>query len=497
MTAPCHCRADERRGWRIVVIAFILDALALGGRGLFAVTILYFEELWAWQRNTAAGLNSCVHVVIAISTIVNGHVADRYPPRVTLGCGLCFLALCYALIAVLQSPWQGWVVYGVMSGWAWGALNLNVFSVAVVNSLPERHHNFAIGIANTGSTFGMMALVPLFDAVAASYGWRTGYIILAVGVAILAIVSIFELHEPTKPPPPAEAAAAGVTLVTAVASASDIKADVVAVMMPDVAEDECAHPAGSMIAHRPPATAAALATAPAPAPAPATAPTTDGTEAPADAPLVPPLATKLRTLFTSRAYWLLSLSFVICGITTTGFIETHLVALAVSYGFDATTGALAFSVLSACNGIGMILAGWLCDRVSRTLTLSAIFAVRGGAFMLLLSSTRSPAVLFLFASLFGIADYSVVPPVISLVRSQAGQHTVGLGVGILLAWHSMAAAIGAWMGGEIYQQSSSYDAALVVCAIVCFVAAVACAAAGPDEPLLRKRLSPPPPGGAR
>ena len=35
------------------------------------------------------------------------------------------------------------------------------------------------------------------------------------------------------------------------------------------------------------------------------------------------------------------------------------------------------------------LAGWLCDRVSRTLTLSCIFAVRGGAFVLLLSDASS------------------------------------------------------------------------------------------------------------
>ena len=81
----------------------------------------------------------------------------------------------------------------------------------------------------------------------------------------------------------------------------------------------------------------------------------------------------------------------------------------------------------------------------------------------------------------------MVPPVISLVGSYAGKHTVGLGVGILLAWHSMAAACGAWMGGEIYQRRGSYDLALLVCALVCFVAAVACAAAGPEEPLIRKR----------
>ena len=77
------------------------------------------------------------------------------------------------------------------------------------------------------------------------------------------------------------------------------------------------------------------------------------------------------------------------------------------------------------------------------------------------------------------------------LRATAGQHTVGLGVGILLAWHSLAAALGAWMGGEIFEQHGSYDAALVVCAIACLAAAVACVAAGPEEPLMRKRPAAP------
>ena len=102
----------------------------------------------------------------------------------------------------------------------------------------------------------------------------------------------------------------------------------------------------------------------------------------------------------------------------------------------------------------------------------------------------SEAALFVFAALFGLVDYSVVPPVISLVGSVAGQHTVGLGVGVLLAWHSLAAAGGAWMGGELYEHHGDYDAALVVCAATCVAAALACVAAGPEEPLLRKRPAP-------
>ena len=136
-TCSCACDRSERHGWSIVAIAFLVDALALGGRGIFSVALLYFEAEWAWERNTASALKSLVHVCIAISTIVAGQLADTCPPLLSLGGGILFLALCYALVAAMQSTWQAWLFYGVMTGCGWGALNLNVFSVAVVSGLTD------------------------------------------------------------------------------------------------------------------------------------------------------------------------------------------------------------------------------------------------------------------------------------------------------------------------------------------------------------------------
>ena len=86
----------------------------------------------------------------------------RIPPYAILGGGLCFLSLCFACTAVLTAPWQVWLVYGVMSGSAYGFINLNVFSVVVIRSVPKSRSSFAVGIATAGSTFGHFALVPLF-----------------------------------------------------------------------------------------------------------------------------------------------------------------------------------------------------------------------------------------------------------------------------------------------------------------------------------------------
>ena len=54
MNAGC-CAHDpqERRGWLILLVAFLADALGLGGRGLFSFMILYFEAEFGWDGHCA------------------------------------------------------------------------------------------------------------------------------------------------------------------------------------------------------------------------------------------------------------------------------------------------------------------------------------------------------------------------------------------------------------------------------------------------------------
>ena len=131
-----------------------------------------------------------------------------------------------------------------------------------------------------------------------------------------------------------------------------------------------------------------------------------------------------------------------------------------------------------------ILAGYLTDRYSRPAILAAIFGVRALAYLLLLS-TSSQASLLAFSMLFGLVDYSVVPPTVSLVGSHIGQHSVGLAMGFLLMWHSLAASVGALMGGALFDASGSYADAIVVCALTSVAGSAACCLLLRSDPCLR------------
>lgn len=158
------------------------------------------------------------------------------------------------------------------------------------------------------------------------------------------------------------------------------------------------------------------------------------------------------------AFHLLFWSFLICGFTTTGVIETHLLPFASFCGFPPVPSATAYGLLSLVNLMGMIGAGWLTDRVNRPMLLTSIYMLRALTFILLGSLPgTSIEMLFLFAVLFGAVDYSTVPVTASLVASHVGIKMMGLAMGLISAGHALGGAMGAFVGGYVFTATGNYD----------------------------------------
>lgn len=158
------------------------------------------------------------------------------------------------------------------------------------------------------------------------------------------------------------------------------------------------------------------------------------------------------------AFHVLFWSFLLCGFTTTGVIETHFLAYASFCGFPPVSSAMAYGLLCAVNMLGMIGAGWLTDRVNRAALLAAIYLIRGVTFLILSSVGSSIETLFVFAAVFGIVDYATVPVTASLVATHVGLRVMGLAMGLISAGHALGAALGAFLGGYIFDRFGSYAA---------------------------------------
>ncbi len=181
-------------------------------------------------------------------------------------------------------------------------------------------------------------------------------------------------------------------------------------------------------------------------------------EAAADGSGQAPIADDTWFVLRNPAFHVLFWSFLICGFTTTGVIETHLLPFASFCGFPPVPSAAAYGLLSAVNLVGMIAAGWLTDRVNRPMLLAAIYLLRGMTFLLLayLPGT-SIETLFLFAILFGAVDYSTVPVTASLVASHVGVRVMGLAMGLISAGHAIGGAAGTFLGGYVFDATGGYE----------------------------------------
>ena len=195
-----------------------------------------------------------------------------------------------------------------------------------------------------------------------------------------------------------------------------------------------------------------------------------------DVPQQPPepFPERLGALAKSRVFHALFWSFVICGFTTTGIIEVHLLPYAAACGFPPLTGATAYGVLAAFNMIGMVMAGYLADRVHRPILLASIYFFRGLAFILLFYIVGNTPMLFIFAVMFGVFDYSTVPITASLVASHIGLRVMGLSMGILMAGHSLGAAVAAFLGGYLFDLFASYDWVWILAIVTAVSAAFIC-----------------------
>jgi hypothetical protein len=86
--------------------------------------------------------------------------------------------------------------------------------------------------------------------------------------------------------------------------------------------------------------------------------------------------------------------------------------------------------------------------MNRPLLLGSIYILRGLSFIVLIWASRDISLLFLFAVLFGLFDYSTVPVTASLVASHMGLRVMGLTMGLLSAGHALGAATGVFGGGS-------------------------------------------------
>jgi MFS family permease len=193
-------------------------------------------------------------------------------------------------------------------------------------------------------------------------------------------------------------------------------------------------------------------------------------------PNVPPAGERvvrvgaLGRLLADARFWLLTVPFFVCGYTSTGLTDTHLIPYALHHGVAEGTASAALTTLAAFNMAGVLVAGALTDRLDRGRMLALIYAARAVS-VLALPFLTSAEGLFLFAVAFGLADFATVPPTTSLARSLFRSGGWALALGLISGAHQAGSALGAFLGGWLYDQTGTYTYSFTSAAAALVVAA--------------------------
>jgi MFS family permease len=154
-------------------------------------------------------------------------------------------------------------------------------------------------------------------------------------------------------------------------------------------------------------------------------------------------------------FWLLAVPYFVCGYTSTGLTDTHLIPYALDHHSSEAAASAALATLAAFNVVGVLGAGAVTDRVDRGRLLALTYAARGVALVALLFAGSGPE-LFVVAAFFGLADFATVPPTTSLTRSVFLSAGWALPLGIISGAHQAGSALGAWLGGALYDATGTY-----------------------------------------
>lgn len=180
------------RGWRVVLACFLM-AFFMFGFGLYGqgVYLAELQRAHGWPGTLVSAASTFSFLLSSVLVIFTDDLLARIGLRALILCGLSALAASTALLGLMQTPWQLFVAYALMSvGWTGMG---SVVIATVLNTWFARRRGLALSLAFNGATFGGIVLVPVLLALSASIGFRSAMLAatIVMVVLVLPVVIVF------------------------------------------------------------------------------------------------------------------------------------------------------------------------------------------------------------------------------------------------------------------------------------------------------------------
>jgi predicted MFS family arabinose efflux permease len=173
----------------------------------------------------------------------------------------------------------------------------------------------------------------------------------------------------------------------------------------------------------------------------------------------------------SGVFWVVFVTFMICGLSTAGLIQTHFIPLCADYGMTEVAAASVLAMMGGFNFFGTIASGWLSDRFDCRWLLFWYYGLRGLSLLFLPMSDFTFYGLSLFAIFYGLDWIATVPPTVKLAAQHFGREQAPLVFGWVFVGHQLGSAIAALAGGASRDALASYLPAFYTAGAACIIAA--------------------------
>jgi sugar phosphate permease len=169
-------------------------------------------------------------------------------------------------------------------------------------------------------------------------------------------------------------------------------------------------------------------------------------------------------------FWVLVGTFAICGLSSFGLTQAHLVPFCGDLGLPLAHAAWLMAVIGVCDLIGTVGSGWLSDRYDNRWLLAWYYGLRGIALLWLVSTDPSMLGLTLFAIIYGLDFIATVPPSVRLTVLNFGREMGPAVFAWIFAGHHVAAGLMTVGTGVSRDMLGSYAPAFTLAGVLCLVA---------------------------
>jgi len=192
-TAPWQARTPIFYGWVIVAIVFMRSFTTAGALWSTAILSVPMQEDLGWSgASIFAGIT-----LRTFGAAVGGFFLGKYldtrrgAPILAVGSGLVS-GIGLMLVATIDSQWQFWLIFGVLSGLL-GAGPGALLQSAIVPKWFVRKRGRATVLASMGTGFAALLLPLIVPPFVSAFEWRATFVALGILTLVLAVLPAFFL----------------------------------------------------------------------------------------------------------------------------------------------------------------------------------------------------------------------------------------------------------------------------------------------------------------